>query len=659
MFFNRQQIIEQSDGEEGLFSGDSEYRKVTLVLMITWFPFPIWFFLTPEGIGLVDDIVVVQMGWACLNIVSKFTMIFFIQRVKDNYWFRAALARDLKLKNVLADGWHQNMDDMNTDEDLALSHQPSGDQPGMVQVPAKGMQGQVLTKQVLDSNGSVKGSVKGSADGNSADGSTTVDLEPLTSKLEQLETMFTDKFVEVTNNIAAPPAAIVDHDAISAGVNKQLAPELAQHIQYSTELIREKVGSGLQDLGKLFEKMTSMLEVKMELAFAAQNKENQTVQKEIRDQLKEWPEILFNRMDNTYKTNTESMESMQGKMDKAMQKLDQVEESQRSVMDALGGSLTQMTDGWAQQIIQENKATAFTVSTKIAVIEEMQSKRQAELEENIGNAIHKYVDVGIDKMLAKVETQTLQSTERLFATIEASKNTSMMENSQMQAHLTQMIKDMNQDCSKHVEAGMGVFGNSLRAQLDQLQAQQMAKSLEYESNIGSKFDGMIARLQQQASKQTDQMNQVVETVVKDNMDKASKDQSRGTKELQTCIEDMARAQKDRHQDMYSMVTSVLEQSCGAKAKAEQTGQQMTMLTKELTGNVGGARDRACSDDGLSDCRGDGRPHTAFGMRGNGGTGGGRRGSSTSTGRGGDASPAYRSHGIMNSAESYSQGKQQR
>merc|ERR1719265_3110664 len=56
MYFNRLQIIEHSRGAEGLFSGDSEFRRATLILMMTWFPFPIWYMLSPEGVGLITDI---------------------------------------------------------------------------------------------------------------------------------------------------------------------------------------------------------------------------------------------------------------------------------------------------------------------------------------------------------------------------------------------------------------------------------------------------------------------------------------------------------------------------------------------------------------------------------------------------------------------------
>ena len=71
MSMNHRQIKEHSDGEEGLFHGESEYRKCTVVLMMTWFPFPIWFFLSPEGVGIINNLVTVQMGWAFRNVLAK------------------------------------------------------------------------------------------------------------------------------------------------------------------------------------------------------------------------------------------------------------------------------------------------------------------------------------------------------------------------------------------------------------------------------------------------------------------------------------------------------------------------------------------------------------------------------------------------------------
>jgi hypothetical protein len=96
MFFNRLQILEHSRGAEGLLSGDSEFRKATLILMGTWFPFPAWFLLSPEGFGVVEDITLVQFGWAFLNVLSKFTLIFYLQRIKDNYCSRLKVTREMK-----------------------------------------------------------------------------------------------------------------------------------------------------------------------------------------------------------------------------------------------------------------------------------------------------------------------------------------------------------------------------------------------------------------------------------------------------------------------------------------------------------------------------------------------------------------------------------
>lgn len=93
--FNRLQILEHSNGEEGLLSGESDFRRASLAVMIAWFPFPIFYLLTPEGFGILTNITVIQVGWAFLNIVAKFTFIFFIQRVKDNYCGRLKVKREL------------------------------------------------------------------------------------------------------------------------------------------------------------------------------------------------------------------------------------------------------------------------------------------------------------------------------------------------------------------------------------------------------------------------------------------------------------------------------------------------------------------------------------------------------------------------------------
>lgn len=83
-WLNRQQIVEHSDGQECLLYGDSEFRKASILLIVTWVPFPTFYALSPEGFGIITDILFVQVGWAFLNIVSKFTFIFYIQRIKDN-----------------------------------------------------------------------------------------------------------------------------------------------------------------------------------------------------------------------------------------------------------------------------------------------------------------------------------------------------------------------------------------------------------------------------------------------------------------------------------------------------------------------------------------------------------------------------------------------
>merc|ERR1719454_2452426 len=64
--------------------------------MLTWVPFPVWYIVSPEGVGYVTSIATVQMGWAFLNITSKFSLIFYMQRIKDNYCNRLKVRREMK-----------------------------------------------------------------------------------------------------------------------------------------------------------------------------------------------------------------------------------------------------------------------------------------------------------------------------------------------------------------------------------------------------------------------------------------------------------------------------------------------------------------------------------------------------------------------------------
>jgi bacteriorhodopsin len=94
-YYNAQQIVENSDGEESFFKGDSDYRKLSVIVTLTWFPFPLWFFLSPEGFGLVEDITVIQLGWAVLNVVAKFGFILHLQHIKTKYCTKLDATREL------------------------------------------------------------------------------------------------------------------------------------------------------------------------------------------------------------------------------------------------------------------------------------------------------------------------------------------------------------------------------------------------------------------------------------------------------------------------------------------------------------------------------------------------------------------------------------
>jgi bacteriorhodopsin len=107
---NRYQIVEFSDGKEDLWRGKSDFHKVTVLLIMTWFPFPIWFALSPELFGVIHDVMIIQIGYAILNIVSKISFMAFLQlcrmkasREVQNSIFHAIMAQE-KDGKLMMDG---------------------------------------------------------------------------------------------------------------------------------------------------------------------------------------------------------------------------------------------------------------------------------------------------------------------------------------------------------------------------------------------------------------------------------------------------------------------------------------------------------------------------------------------------------------------------
>eukprot|EP00927_Polykrikos_kofoidii_P001544 TRINITY_DN10584_c0_g1_i1.p1 TRINITY_DN10584_c0_g1~~TRINITY_DN10584_c0_g1_i1.p1 ORF type:complete len:1357 (-),score=328.49 TRINITY_DN10584_c0_g1_i1:29-4099(-) len=94
-YHNGIQIGENSDGSENIFRGSSDFRVLSLMVVCTWFPFPLWFLLSPEGVGAITDAVVIHMGWGVLSILAKFSFIIYMQQAKTSYFKRVRATREL------------------------------------------------------------------------------------------------------------------------------------------------------------------------------------------------------------------------------------------------------------------------------------------------------------------------------------------------------------------------------------------------------------------------------------------------------------------------------------------------------------------------------------------------------------------------------------
>jgi hypothetical protein len=533
MFFNRQQILEHSSGAEDIMRGSSEFRRATIVLMATWFPFPLWFLMTPEGFGVVQNILVIQMGWATLNIISKFTMILCIQRIKDNYYSLDKFTRDLKIAEYLPK-------EFDYEEYPETGVLPEVRQEEHAVGEGDGMDGFAMPLAIKGDNASEP---------------STMDLEPLERRLEQLEWKLMERMDFMINTMTG-------------------ATGLGAKIEESQSIIRDKIGQGHVDLFKAVEKSYAEVEVKMDMTYREQNKQQQTVLEDIKEQVDNFPKNLSDYMCDTYDKNTFAMEKLQTTLEASLQRMEAQEETQRTEISSLDTSVTHTLDGWAQQIIQDSKAAAFTLQSKIGVMEEMQTRRAEDLEQKVADRLQALVNRSCDGLEDRVVQQTLVSTEKLHASIESTntKNTEQVGN--LHQNVTQMIKDLQADNARHLEGGFGIFGNSFRGLLDNMKTAQITSQADSEKNITAKVDSLLR-------KQVSEMNSMIKADLKKSMAQAAQDQTSGLTAFKGMLEEVARNQKESHQDLSSAVSSVLEQACGAKLRTDECTQRLGALCSKL------------------------------------------------------------------------------
>jgi hypothetical protein len=519
------------------------------------------------------------MGWAGTNIIAKFTLIFFIQRIKDNYWARDKMRSELKLRSIHPEHSLKHLDAEDMREKLAdiegqqtdliyQEQQSLGQQMASVGAPKREKDGaEVHCSPSSNSMPSRKDVKEDCSDHSTAD----FDTASLEHKFDMLESRLMSK---------------MEHMIERVGENLTQFQCISKQIEQSKESVREMTGCALQDLSKQNEKNLATCEVKMELGFAAQLEAQRKLQADRAEDMKAEGE-LRHKAAESHDLNLAVLEKMAEKLDGAFtQKLDEIQESHGSALSAVEQSLTTMTDQCTQQMISEVKAATFTLQTKIGVMEEIQGKNQLEVESRMTSKLQQVVHEGTCALKEQAEQQQA-STQQLRSCVEAS-NT-MMGGEHTRLHdAVASLKDMQADNAKHVEAGIGVFGNSLRAQIDSLTQAQLQQRMEAEKDIACNMDRLLSRIQghsqegaQENQKQAGRTMSALEANLKDCLEKVDQHHSGSIKEFQEYMETVVKTQHNRHQEMACMVNTVLEQACGAKTRAEAVADKLDVVSSTL------------------------------------------------------------------------------
>jgi bacteriorhodopsin len=81
-------IRDANDQRESLSHGSSNIRMLSLIVVFTWIPFPIWYALSPEGFNVIQNSAAMKVVVAFLNVISKGTFTLYLTRIRDDQRLR-------------------------------------------------------------------------------------------------------------------------------------------------------------------------------------------------------------------------------------------------------------------------------------------------------------------------------------------------------------------------------------------------------------------------------------------------------------------------------------------------------------------------------------------------------------------------------------------
>jgi hypothetical protein len=175
----------------------------------------------------------------------------------------------------------------------------------------------------------------------------------------------------------------------------------------------------------------------------------------------------------------------------------------------------------------------------MTLIDETQNKKFVEIEERLGQRFQHIVNDTTGGLHNLVTHQTQVSADKMCGAIEALKGSNSNDSVRIEQKISDLATYMNQESSKHIEASLAMFQNTLRVQLDTMHTAQLGVHRDTDANVTTKLHSFFNDMQMKMEKVG-----MFEGVVKDAMQQLSQEQTEKFGMLSACFRELMRNQGD-------------------------------------------------------------------------------------------------------------------
>jgi len=230
-------------------------------------------------------------------------------------------------------------------------------------------------------------------------------------------------------------------------------------------------------------------------------------------------------------------------------------------------SLDDMIQKMSHQVMTDAKSNAFTLTAKVAAVEEAQSRHCTQLASQFEKCLN-------EGMQSASNYQGDSAIQRISEEFRRFGEERAQHDDEISQDFARSLKEVNEHVEKHVQVGVGVISNTLRAQMEDIEEMHKETQIKISDTLQKLEQDCVDNICSKSLKQNEDLLSKLEYT----LHKDLSEQKHAHEDLTTKLEFQLKKDINDHKQLSS---AVLEQAAAAQFRSKECCEMVAELTDRM------------------------------------------------------------------------------